>query len=153
MCCSDPETATVTPYVHRCGIRNPSGINRRVLTPNAKGEAEFGEWPWQVWFFYSHRFGLKFQVFAPFKATILKAEGNNTFLFQCGGVLIDEQHVLTVAHCVAPLRNQELYVRLGEWDTQNTNEFLPHADYRVGEHFVFSVLNIEKLIFRWLPIH
>lgn len=62
----------------------------------------------------------------------MKAEQNATFLFQCGGVLVDENHVLTVAHCVAPLQNQPLIVRLGEWDTQNTNEFLPHADYQVS---------------------
>lgn len=48
VCCSDPETHTQEPYSHKCGIRNPSGINSRILSPNKKGEADFGEWPWQV---------------------------------------------------------------------------------------------------------
>ncbi|KFM67946.1 Proclotting enzyme, partial [Stegodyphus mimosarum] len=79
VCCNTPETSTVKPYEHRCGVRNPSGINSRILSPSNKGEADFGEWPWQ--------------------AAVLKAEGKVN-IFQCGGVLIDKYHVLTVAHCV-----------------------------------------------------
>ncbi|RWS06566.1 Serine proteinase stubble-like protein [Dinothrombium tinctorium] len=114
VCCSQPEVSTQQPYVHRCGVRNPSGINRRVLTPADKGESDFGEWPWQV--------------------AVLKNE-KNVNLFQCGGVLIDAFHVLTVAHCVVNYaRNYNLLkVRLGEWDTQQTNEFLPHEDYNVAK--------------------
>ncbi|XP_054156203.1 phenoloxidase-activating factor 2-like, partial [Oppia nitens] len=114
VCCSDPtEASTTKPYVHQCGIRNPSGINRRILSPDAKGESDFGEWPWM--------------------AAVLKVE-NGINLFQCGGVLIDHQHVLTVVHCVAPYaysKQYELVVRLGEWDTQHTNEFYAHEDYTV----------------------
>ncbi|RWS27437.1 Serine proteinase stubble-like protein [Leptotrombidium deliense] len=112
VCCSEPDTSTQQPYVHRCGVRNPSGINRRVLSPADKGESDFGEWPWQV--------------------AILKNE-KNVNLFQCGAVLIDAYHILTVAHCVHNYTGHEKYLkaRLGEWDTQNTNEFLPHEDYDV----------------------
>jgi hypothetical protein len=34
--------------VHKCGIRKPSGINKRILSPSNVGESDFGEWPWQV---------------------------------------------------------------------------------------------------------
>ncbi|CAL1298490.1 unnamed protein product [Larinioides sclopetarius] len=118
VCCDTPETSTVKPYHHKCGVRNPSGINSRILSPSNKGEADFGEWPWQ--------------------AAVLKAEGKVN-IFQCGGVLIDKYHVLTVAHCVFHLYKYNEYplkVRLGEWDTQTTTEFLAHEDYNVSKILV-----------------
>ncbi|KAG8177661.1 hypothetical protein JTE90_000347 [Oedothorax gibbosus] len=123
VCCHTPESSTVRPYEHRCGVRNPSGINSRILSPSNKGEADFGEWPWQ--------------------AAVLKSEGKVN-IFMCGGVLIDKQHVLTVAHCVLHLYQSQgdhspklpLKVRLGEWDTQTTSEFLSHEDYAVSRVMV-----------------
>ncbi|XP_054724976.1 phenoloxidase-activating factor 2-like [Uloborus diversus] len=114
VCCRNPETSTSKPYEHRCGIRNPGGINGRILSSTGKGEAKFGEWPWQ--------------------ALVLLKEGSN-FLFKCGGTLIDDQHILTVAHCVDKFLDKKanVVVRLGEWDTQNTEEFLPHEDFEVAQ--------------------
>ncbi|GFX80766.1 phenoloxidase-activating factor 2 [Trichonephila clavipes] len=118
VCCNTPESSTVKPYEHRCGVRNPSGINSRILSPSNKGEADFGEWPWQ--------------------AAVLKTEGKVN-IFQCGGVLIDKYHVMTVAHCVFHLYKYNEYplkVRLGEWDTQTTTEFLAHEDHNVSKIIV-----------------
>lgn len=67
------------------------------------------------------------------QAVVLKVDGNQD-VFQCGAVLVDHQHVLTVAHCVAHFyggHESALKVRLGEWDTQKDNEFLPHEDFKV----------------------
>uniref|UniRef100_A0A482Z8J8 U22-Liphistoxin-Lm1a_1 n=1 Tax=Liphistius malayanus TaxID=1203467 RepID=A0A482Z8J8_9ARAC len=102
VCCVAPSETTVKPYEHRCGVRNPSGINSRILSPEGTGEADFGEWPWQ--------------------AAVLKNEGTK-HIFKCGGTLIDKRHVLTVAHCVDSLLStpEKLTVRLGEWDTRNQN--------------------------------
>lgn len=127
VCCSEPETATQLPYTHKCGIRNPSGINRRILVPSSKGESDFGEWPWQV--------------------AVLKIE-KDVNIFQCGGTLIDSQHVLTVAHCVKAFIDSTQYalkVRLGEWDTQKTTEFLPHEDYLVERVLIHPKFNPNNL--------
>lgn len=100
-----------------CGTRNPSGISPRILTPgSARSESEFGEWPWM--------------------AAILKVD-NGVHIFQCGATLIDDSHVITVAHCVSKFANNypgisyNLVVRLGEWDTQQESEVIQHEDYQV----------------------
>lgn len=72
----------------------------------------------------------KFQSLPKYIATILKTDQSNSLYFQSGAVLISDMHILTTAHTIQSLEPQSLVVRLGEWDTQNTNEFLPHFDYK-----------------------
>uniref|UniRef100_A0A2R5L875 Putative trypsin n=1 Tax=Ornithodoros turicata TaxID=34597 RepID=A0A2R5L875_9ACAR len=118
ICCREPSAVTEKPYIASCGIRNDNGINSRILTKDGKGEAEFGEWPWQ--------------------AAVLKYE-SEILKFECGGTLIGSRHVLTVAHCVARFTGYDrvpLKVRLGEWDTQSMKEFYQHDDYEVGNIYI-----------------
>lgn len=113
LCCKEPSAVTQRPVIFSCGIRNDNGINSRILQKNVRGEAEFGEWPWQ--------------------AAILKAEDGQV-RFECGGTLVSERHVLTVGHCVYRTKasGSPLVVRLGEWDTKSNKEFYPHEDYEVS---------------------
>lgn len=78
---------------NKCGTRNAQGINGRVKNPvYIDGDSEFGEYPWQ--------------------AAILKKDPKES-VFVCGGTLIDNQHIITAAHCVKTYSGFDLRVRLG----------------------------------------
>ncbi|GIY81521.1 phenoloxidase-activating factor 1 [Caerostris extrusa] len=96
-----------------CGDFQCVVVIQRQPRHNSPGEAEFGEWPWQ--------------------AAILKKD--NGLVFKCGGTLIDDRHIITVAHCVDKFYNNltGMIVRLGEWDTQVAENILPHEDFGVEE--------------------
>jgi len=71
------------------------------------GDSEFGEYPWQV--------------------AILKKDPQES-VYVCGGTLIDSLHVLTAAHCIKTYHEQDLRVRLGEWDVNHDVEFYPYVE-------------------------
>ena len=77
-----------------CGIQSNSERHNRIVG----GEnAEKGEFPWQI---------------------SLRRKSSNTWRHTCGGSLLNEQWVLTAAHCVHSNLNPSNYnVRLGEHDT------------------------------------
>lgn len=114
ICCHDDEEESPAP---KCGARIPKTQKEldksRILSPD--GASSFGSWPWQ--------------------AAVLKFDGQvNTF--QCGGTLIDNLHVLTVAHCVEKFVDgieniNDLIIRLGEYDTMSRSEPLPHEDFAI----------------------
>lgn len=150
VCCRDPDAKPRQKYKPRCGVRNHVGINRRILAPTGNQESDFGEYAWM--------------------AAIIRHE-DNVNKFVCGGSLISDQYILTVAHCVemytkkAPNNNdnegensdrraavseidkkrQMLKVRLSEWDTQRTDEFLPHEDFNVAEIIIHPEFQTRNL--------
>uniref|UniRef100_D3TLX6 Phenoloxidase-activating factor 2 n=1 Tax=Glossina morsitans morsitans TaxID=37546 RepID=D3TLX6_GLOMM len=99
-----------------CGWRNQAGFT----ISTEQNEAEFGEFPWMV--------------------AILSVEETSDndaiFLYACGGSLIGSNIVLTAANCVVNHEVQKLMVRAGEWDTQSTDEILPHVDKWVTEKII-----------------
>ncbi|XP_065088129.1 serine protease 53-like [Ochlerotatus camptorhynchus] len=87
--------------LYRCGIRKRFGAQ---LIHHAR-TAELGQWPWHV------------AIYQQIARNRSSSEGE----YKCGGTLIDQQHVLTSAHCVVqqngqPLKPHQVVVHLGKHD-------------------------------------
>lgn len=91
MSSSDAETPRIVnrPEQRGCGI-----TTRQFPRITGGRPAEPDEWPWM--------------------AALLR-EGYS--YVWCGGVLITDRHVLTAAHCLEKLKKDEIFVRLGEYNT------------------------------------
>ncbi|KAL4712754.1 hypothetical protein ACJJTC_008051 [Scirpophaga incertulas] len=89
------------------------------------GQANFGEYPWQ--------------------AMILSRQ--NEYL--AGGVLVDQQHVLTVTHRLTTYivagTAPNIKVRLGEWDAAVITEPVPYQEYNVQRVFSHPSFNPSTL--------
>ncbi|XP_076624592.1 uncharacterized protein LOC143343509, partial [Colletes latitarsis] len=110
--CCPRRQSTTKPRPGQCGIRYTQGINGRIKTPsNVDGDAEFGEYPWQV--------------------AILKKDPTES-VYVCGGTLVSPKHILTAAHCVKTYAARDLRVRLGEWDVNHDVEFYPYIERDVA---------------------
>ncbi|ODN01922.1 Serine proteinase stubble [Orchesella cincta] len=97
-------------FIPQCGTLNPNGVHARILGFK-DSETQFGEYPWQ--------------------AAILEQKvvgGIWVLKFICGAALLWPSVVVTAAHCVKGKEAGHLIIRVGEWDTQTTNEFLPYQD-------------------------
>ncbi|XP_069160777.1 uncharacterized protein [Procambarus clarkii] len=112
VCCRSPRVSQHRTQ-HKCGRRHAQGLLGRVKNSHfVKGDAEFGEYPWQ--------------------AAVLKVVDGGDVVYVCGGALLDHQHVLTAAHCVNSLQVSQLRVRLGEWDVKTETEFYSHLELPVA---------------------
>ncbi|XP_038120367.1 uncharacterized protein LOC119770118 isoform X2 [Culex quinquefasciatus] len=111
VCCRRPAYQPRPPThanLGKCGVRNAQGINGRIKNPvYVDGDSEFGEYPWQV--------------------AILKKDPKES-VYVCGGTLIDNQYIVTAAHCVKTYNGFDLRVRLGEWDVNHDVEFYPYIE-------------------------
>ncbi|XP_022114478.2 phenoloxidase-activating factor 2-like [Pieris rapae] len=123
-----------------CGWSNPGGY---IFRDSSKTHAEFGEFPWMV-------------------ALMRKVNQNQVWHrkdYLGGGTLIHHSVVMTIAHSLKDIKEMPFSIkcRLGEWDTQNTNEIYPHQDRDVTKiisHEEFSTRTLENdiaLVFTTLP--
>merc|ERR1711963_695855 len=112
MCCADPnaaiESSTQPPVSSECGV---SRTKTRIVGGTVAAQ---GAWPWSV-ILGRQRFGGGFQV-------------------MCGGTLIDEDTILTAAHCFDPIPGGSgiNYVRLGDHDISTTSDGATPVDISVG---------------------
>jgi len=122
VCCKDADFIPPPPpkitYKPQCGRRNLAGVGARIQG-FTDGESQFAEWPYMCAVLHDKK----------------EDDGSSTNLYKCGGTLIARGVILTAAHCVKDFKPipEQLKVRCGEWDTQNTIEPYPHQD-RYGVH-------------------
>nr|XP_034833317.1 phenoloxidase-activating factor 2-like [Maniola hyperantus] len=117
-CCGSTTTAATI----ACGTLQTSPAP--VVMP-AAGQANFGEYPWQV---------------------LILTKQND---YIAGGVLIDQLNVITVTHRMSPYivsgTAPNVKVRLGEWDAAGTYEPIPFQEYNVAKVFTHPSFNANTL--------
>merc|ERR1712179_411716 len=119
LCCADPSqpfqsspapttAPTPAPSEDRCGVTTQ---NNRIV---GGSEARQGAWPWAVILGRS-RFGGSFQV-------------------MCGGTLVDEDTIVTAAHCFDSVPGQQgpNMVRLGDHDITTTSDGATPVDISIA---------------------
>lgn len=69
----------------------------------------------------------------PWTIAIFRLDNSSEWKYHCGGSLINPSVVLTTAHCIYGIPDNQLKVRAGEWDTNTTDEPFPHQERRIRE--------------------
>ena len=75
----------------------------------------------------------------PYMVSLQQRNENNIWEHNCGGVLIDENWVLTAAHCVVGKKESSLKLILGEQDLESSRKISRDVyTYITHENYVFS---------------
>ena len=111
-----------------CGYRNTNGLG--YFSFGKQKESQYGEFPWTI--------------------AVLKRISSSTnmlSIYMGGGSLIHPQIVLTTAHNLNDTNPNNLFARGGEWNTQTTDEMLPHQErdvQGVTKHRDFTRKNLHN---------
>ncbi|KAL7014526.1 hypothetical protein ACKWTF_015985 [Chironomus riparius] len=106
---------------YQCGVSFPP-VSSAAAPP--AGRAKYGQFPWEtIIFTYNKQF------------------------YVGAGVLIDQYHVMSVAHRFErfPASNTTFKVRLGVWDTSSMNVPFPYLELNVSKVFVHPKYNKTNL--------
>ncbi|XP_039283302.1 uncharacterized protein LOC111058903 isoform X2 [Nilaparvata lugens] len=106
----------------RCGVRNAGGVANQSSAVDSS--ADYGEFPWVA-------------------AILLRID--NRYRYHCAGSVIDRNVILTSAHCVAKRNEYDIKIRVGEWDTRNSEEFFPHQDYFLEKIIIHEEFNPKNV--------
>lgn len=108
VCCPEADTTTTTTTTPRPNTPAPPptrgcGTNAKRFSTRIVGgrPADPDEWPWL--------------------AALVHRSGTGSGQY-CGATLISDTHVLTAAHCLAPFKQSDILVKLGEYDFDETGE-------------------------------
>ena len=77
----------------------------------------------------------------PWGAALVKHGLFGTKRISCGGALINENWIVTAAHCVYNHPIEQMKVRLGEWNVKEQSEKYPHEDYELEKKEVHPDYN------------
>ena len=81
-----------------CGISRPNLIHDRILSTSFNSNSAVGEWPWL--------------------AIVTEVRDEDDW-YLCNAVLIDNRHLVTVAHCFDKSESLDIKVRLGAYELFN----------------------------------
>jgi len=108
VCCPNPATTTTATTTTTTTRRPPiptssssplrsCGANKKRFQTRIVGgrPADPEEWPWL--------------------AALIHKQGRGSGQY-CGATLISDTHVITAAHCIAPFKKEDIFVKLGEYD-------------------------------------
>uniref|UniRef100_A0A182MVP9 Peptidase S1 domain-containing protein n=1 Tax=Anopheles culicifacies TaxID=139723 RepID=A0A182MVP9_9DIPT len=123
-----PKPAPIDNFINATRMEDHCGRRQHTLTSRIFFQDESGDRLSQV---PSGTVG--FSEF-PWTVAVYQLIKNGSFVYHCGGALLNRSVVVTAAHCVSNnrLHPNRFIVHAGDWDRRHTQERLPHQERTVN---------------------